>query len=169
MLTLLISFCPVVCIFLVDCRPAVVLFIRLVLGDGLKGSTPCLCALCARFRGGRGEEKGADAARCTGALLPESPVGKVRPWQRHRSQDLGAGEAFIPPSHRRRRRRRVFIGIQFLLTGVEPYEEWGPGAGDQADSHPPAGSSPHPAGPPAWQAGGTWDELLGSRMGPAAS
>lgn len=79
MLTLLINFCPVVCVFLVDCRPAVVLFMRLVLGDGLKGSTPCLCAPSARFRGGRGEEEGADAARCAGALLPESPVGKVRP------------------------------------------------------------------------------------------
>lgn len=35
-----------------------------------------VCAVC--FRGGRGsEEEGADAARCTGTLLSEQPVGAL--------------------------------------------------------------------------------------------
>lgn len=56
-----------------------------------------------------------------------------------------------------------------MVAGVEPDEEWGAGAGVQAEAHSPAEPSPHPTGSPAGQASGTWDELLGCRMGPAAS
>lgn len=42
-----------------------------------------------------------------------------------------------------------------VATGAEPHEERGAGAGLQAEPHPPAGTSPHPAGSPAGEAGGT--------------
>lgn len=56
-----------------------------------------------------------------------------------------------------------------MAAGDEPDEEWGAGAGLQAEAHSSAGQSPHPTGSPARQASGTWDELLGCWMGPAAS
>lgn len=46
-------------------------------------SMPCVCVLCVCFRGGRGEEEGADVARGTRTLLSELPVGAVCPGQRH--------------------------------------------------------------------------------------
>lgn len=51
--------------------------------------------------------------------------------------------------------------------GVKSNAERGAGAGLQIESHAAAGPSPHPARSPAWQAGGTRDEPVGGRMGPA--